>query len=168
MTFSSLADVEKILSDWPWSPRRGEVEDLESSVVVRDAVKVGFRTLSKARWEQLGQEYLSYGQVLLERITQAEDTELDVQPANPGVLGAGPTDSNSQRPEIHGGSLSSFDISAPYPLGCLVFVRHVHPETNKTTLRGLFSQAYRSSESHTPSEDVVDYVDFNKGAESVR
>lgn len=29
--------------------------------------------------------------------------------------------------------------AGPFPPGCLVFVRNVHPDTNKTTLKSLFS-----------------------------
>jgi hypothetical protein len=33
----------------------------------------------------------------------------------------------------------SHSASAPYPLNCLLFARNVHPGTNKTTLRALFT-----------------------------
>ena len=59
-------------------------------------------------------------------------------------------------------TLSTLDYNAPYPPGCLVHVRHVHPETNKTTLRKLFAKA--SSE----DDAGIDYVDFNKGMITVR
>ncbi|KAF8901130.1 hypothetical protein CPB85DRAFT_1473488, partial [Mucidula mucida] len=45
---------------------------------------------------------------------------------------------------------------SPFPPDCLIFVKHVHSQTNKTTLRSLFSQA--GSE--------IDYVDFNKGMDT--
>ncbi|KAH9884926.1 hypothetical protein C8Q73DRAFT_718494 [Cubamyces lactineus] len=51
----------------------------------------------------------------------------------------------------------ALDPSAPFPPGCLVYVRHVHPETNKTTLKALFA-------AHAPrAASALDYVDYNKG-----
>lgn len=45
--------------------------------------------------------------------------------------------------------------AGPFPPGCLVFVRNVHPDTNKTTLKSLFSvHAF--------------FVDDNKDTSSVR
>ena len=48
-----------------------------------------------------------------------------------------------------------------YPPNCLVFVRNVHPETNKTTLRSLLANAFGGS------VEKIDYVDYNKGLDSV-
>ena len=59
------------------------------------------------------------------------------------------------------------DPSAPYPPNCLVFVRNVHPETNKTTLRALFSAALSEGGEDLPP-DGIDYVDFTKGLDAVR
>ena len=50
-----------------------------------------------------------------------------------------------------------------YPRRCLVFIRHIHPETNKTTLRTLLSRAYGSD---TTGKEL-DYVDYTKGLDSV-
>ena len=62
------------------------------------------------------------------------------------------------------------DASAPFPPGCLVFVRNVHPETNKTTLKTLFSAhafGRDSSAASSSSAVAIDYVDYNKGMTSV-
>ncbi|KAF8484415.1 hypothetical protein JB92DRAFT_1567718 [Gautieria morchelliformis] len=48
-----------------------------------------------------------------------------------------------------------------FPQNCLVFVRNIHPDTNKTTLRTLFSASLASS------KRSVDYVDFTKGIDTV-
>ena len=53
----------------------------------------------------------------------------------------------------------TLDASAPYPYGCLVFVRGVHIETNKTTLKTLFGRAVDG--------EGIDYVDYAKGMDSV-
>lgn len=47
-----------------------------------------------------------------------------------------------------------------YPTNCLVFVKNINPQTNKTTLKTLFSRA-------TEASGTIDYVDFNKGLDSV-
>lgn len=54
-----------------------------------------------------------------------------------------------------------------YPVGCLAFVKHVHPETNKTTLRDLFSVAFAGQPSQSGQGTQIDYVDFQKGMDSV-
>ncbi|KAG6836024.1 hypothetical protein H0H93_012169, partial [Arthromyces matolae] len=59
------------------------------------------------------------------------------------------------------------DLSSPYPYNSLVFVRNIHPETNKTTLRKLFSTAFASSLARSEiNGDGIDYVDFAKGMDS--
>ena len=59
--------------------------------------------------------------------------------------------------------------NSTYPPGCLVFVRNVHPETNKTTLRGLFLHAGRSTgiEVGKKDDDGLDYLDYTKGMDCV-
>ena len=52
-----------------------------------------------------------------------------------------------------------------YPPDCLVFVRNLHPDTNKTTLKVLFSQAFPSGDRE---KGLIDYVDFTKGLDTVR
>jgi hypothetical protein len=54
---------------------------------------------------------------------------------------------------------------APFPPGCLLFVRNVHPQTNRTTVRALLSQALVRK---GMSADNVDYVDYTKGMDTVR
>lgn len=50
---------------------------------------------------------------------------------------------------------------APFPPGCLVYVRGVHPETNRTTLKALFA-------ARGFGPDALDYVDYSKGMGTVR
>lgn len=60
-------------------------------------------------------------------------------------------------------------LASPYPLGCLLFVRNVHPETNKTTLKTLFSSGLTAGGAEGGVlPEGIDYVDFNKGMDSVR
>lgn len=48
-----------------------------------------------------------------------------------------------------------------YPSDCLVFVKNIHPETNKTVLRTLFNCALDTD------VEAIDYVDFVKGMVTV-
>jgi xRRM domain len=54
-----------------------------------------------------------------------------------------------------------------YPHGCLAFIKNVHPETNKTTLKELLSAAFRQDGEAATGQEV-DYVDYLKGIDSVR
>ena len=61
-------------------------------------------------------------------------------------------------------------FNSTYPPGCLVFLRNVHPETNKTTLRGLFLHARRPigiEVGKKDDDDGLDYLDYTKGMDSV-
>jgi hypothetical protein len=114
-------------------------------------MQFGFRALSKARWDELDAEYLAYRTRIL----------ADIAPAEPDV----PAPSAFPEPKRRVSPVR--DIVAPpptnmsYPQNCLVFVRNIHPETNKTTLRTFFAKAVEVKE-------AIDYVDFNKGMDSVR
>jgi xRRM domain len=63
-------------------------------------------------------------------------------------------------------------VNSAYPPGCLVFIRNVHPETNKTTLRNLFLHAREETVESGDSggkkdEDGIDYLDYTKGMDCV-
>ncbi|OCH89986.1 hypothetical protein OBBRIDRAFT_631030 [Obba rivulosa] len=159
VTFAELEDVTYILGHWPWD-RQPAGQDLDGE----EAFKYGFRTLSKPKWQALNEEYLSYRKRLLEEIAENEDEEVPT-----------PRETHAEReptpqqdgPDTSHPALPNVTLSSPYPPGCLVFVRNVHPETNKTTLRTLFSQAYvLDSVSLEAGADALDYVDFNKGMDT--
>ncbi|KAJ3882383.1 hypothetical protein F5051DRAFT_394715 [Lentinula edodes] len=81
-------------------------------------------------------------------------------------------------------SVSSVSLLAPsptppphspsYPRNCLVFVRNVHPGTNKTTIRALFVNALLQKVGSSisaggedrDSKNAIDYVDYTKGTDS--
>jgi len=149
VTLSHMSDVELLLKAWPWerhsTPKQRDLEGEKS-----EAAKYGFRTLSKRRWDQLQEEYLTYKQRLLEEID-------NVPPKGPSDL-----------PILQGhgsGDVPPLDMSVAYPPGCLIFVKNVHPETNKTTLRTLFSAAFKDLDG--ADKEGLDYVDFTKGLDSV-
>ncbi|OBZ70321.1 hypothetical protein A0H81_09605 [Grifola frondosa] len=156
VTLARTQDAERLLEQWPWDVWRS-IPPLEcDSSTAEDAVKFGFRTLSKSRWDVLKEEYLAYRHKLLAIITQEEvEQQLAATEDSTDVRRSPPP------PTLPAAEVSVLDASAPFPPGCLVFVRNIHPDTNKTTLRTLFSaHAFGSGASG------LDYVDFNKGMET--
>ena len=173
VVLASDQDKDFLLERWPWDRSRSQSDCEEDGHVpeVEEAVKFGFRTLSKARWSELKEEYLAYRQQLLDEINTHEDAEVSISVLLDPSLA--PSSSSQDVKLDSGGRAHQEDMrspspppiihpSSPYPPNCLVFARNLHPETNKTTLRKLFSTAL------TPSMDGLDYVDYNKGMDSVR
>ncbi|KAJ7154190.1 hypothetical protein C8R46DRAFT_911881 [Mycena filopes] len=167
ITLADAGDVESLLTTWPWARRQGHTDtaaDVDSADA-SDATKFGFRALSKARWDELNAEYLDYRAKILAEEESVEATlppqPLPVPPAQPASDRRSPPPVVSvavnKAPHPRPPSPAQGDMS--YPQGCLVFVRNIHPETNKTTLRTFFATA-------VTSKDAIDYVDFNKGMDS--
>lgn len=164
VTLGDLEDAKRIVSEWPWHPRRtsASTDTGESSTTLIEAVKFGFRALPKARWDELKEEYVAHRQRLLDEIAGARstahgydyDTDAAMEAEEPGTATEAPS-----QPQVG----PSLDPSAPFPPRCLVFVRNVHPETNKTTLKSLFS-----AHAFGGMASALDYVDYNKGMTSVR
>ncbi|KAI0758035.1 hypothetical protein C8Q74DRAFT_1452023 [Fomes fomentarius] len=162
VTLGDLEDAKRLVSEWPWYPRRtfASTNPGESSTTLVEAVKFGFRALSKARWDELKEEYVAHRQRLLDEIAGARstahgydyDTDAAMEAEEPGTVTEAPS-----QPQVG----LSLDPSAPFPPGCLVFVRNVHAETNKTTLKSLFS-----AHAFGGTSSALDYVDYNKGMTS--
>ena len=55
-----------------------------------------------------------------------------------------------------------------FPQNRVVFARNIHPETNKTALRKLFSAAFINHPVDNSDGDPLEYVDYQKGLETVR
>ena len=186
VTFSTKADLEAVLRAWPWR-RRVHVsppthddnakDDGDSSPIVKEAHKYGLRTISKARWDALNEEYLAYKQSLVEEVARAPHT----------MSNRDHEDESSPHPEMQPQIETQTDtqvqttLSSPYPFDCLVFVRNVHLDTNKTMLKSLFARAFQDSDQdqnqdqdqdgtrpgqHTPTTGL-DYVDFTRGMDTV-
>jgi hypothetical protein len=157
------------------------------------ATKFGLRILTKARWEELRAEYLLYRQELVDEINMFQD-DGEGSVGKKGYVGEihdqeefeDPRRTNQiqvqKRAHIPSRSTrssatmtnDSVDIAgiqsnSTYPPGCLVFVRNVHPETNKTTLRNLFLHAIGSTgvEVGKKDDDGLDYLDYTKGMDCV-
>ena len=159
VTLSSVGLVKQLLEDWPWPPgnRPAHVSNgipAPASADVTDARKYGVRVITKCRWEELRDEYLSYRLQLLNTIHEEERKPGATIRSEPRAVEPILSSSVSD-------GLSHSAVPQDYPRGCLVFARNIHTETNKTTLRKLFS----STVGFPP--DVLDYVDFNKGMDSV-
>ena len=200
VTLQTQDDVEKLTQAWNWD--RDEVNDEtgEETEIAKEALKFGFRTLPKARWDELKAEYLLYRTQLVDEINKFQD---DSDAALGQIVGGTSlsmlSDGEETRPlnlarkmkrqsekvaevvnEAEEANTLNYehqtrdygnpviDQWSPYPYGCLLFAKNVHPETNKTTLRALFSQAFKAASCLDNTGDALDYVDFNKGMDTVR
>ncbi len=144
MTLLNLEDVRLLLQDWTWE--RTDTSGTSPTTEHEAAVKFGLRVLQKDRWDQLKEKYLAYRGELVDQIAAHQNNA--PRPASISKR------ARSSSPPPQDNALSR---DSPFPPDCLIFVKHVHSQTNKTTLRSLFSQA--GSE--------IDYVDFNKGMDTV-
>ena len=158
VTLSSTDLAKRLLEDWSWLPgdRSASVPGgipTSTPADVVDAHKYGVRVITKVRWEELRDEYIGYRVQLLDAVHEEDRKSGASVSSRPGV-----TDPASPL-SVPNGPYST--VTQDYPRGCLVFARNIHTETNKTTLRKLFSSATDFS------QDVLDYVDFNKGMDSV-
>jgi xRRM domain len=57
---------------------------------------------------------------------------------------------------------AAISTDARYPVGCLIFVKNLKPDTNKTVLRSLLASPFPAE-----SPGCIDYVDYTKGPDSV-
>jgi hypothetical protein len=150
VTFVHAEDVQSILEAWPWGRSQASQHSGEAS----EAAKFGFRTLSKAQWDKRNAEYLAYRANILAGLEDAEML--------PTANGLNPSSSHTDTilPPVPTDNTMHLTSASAYPPNCLVFVRNIHPETNKTTLRNFFAKSMET-------KDAIDYVDFNKGMDSV-
>ena len=162
VTLSLDEDVDLLLSRWPWKLVSSSLDaDKECSDIAIDAQRNGFRTIRKKAWEDLRAEYLLYRQRLIDEINTIQDAQekppLPTATTSIAKRKYTSEDSNQEVPQDTRPNLPQLHPNSPYPPGCLVFARNLHPETNKTTLKHLFSK-------FGPG---LDYVDYTKGIDSV-
>ncbi|EAU80548.1 hypothetical protein CC1G_09945 [Coprinopsis cinerea okayama7 len=189
ITFLHLDDAQHFLRAYPWMPDESapssnpEVSSelsKEGAEASQKALQYGFRTLSKKKWDALRQEYQAYRQTLVSEISafQTKPKPTSVAPTRTDAVRP-PPDSKPQPtapvtktqeavpPPATDESNSSITNSSPYPYGCLVFIKNIHTETNKTTLKTLFGRALvPAGVNPTSPESGLDYVDFNKGMDT--
>ncbi|KAJ7193810.1 hypothetical protein GGX14DRAFT_587692 [Mycena pura] len=167
ITFARAADAEALLAAFPWQRtreplRRAEAQARETADAAEGAARIGFRACSKARWDALNAEYLAYrARILADMKQEPEDgAASEAAPrARPGPSAGG--SASARRGAEAVADTAPLAPALPYPPNCLVFVRNVDPETNKTALRAFFALPLGAD-----AADAIDYVDFNKGMDS--
>jgi hypothetical protein len=167
VTLSEPSSVSHLLTHFPYHNRASNCSadddgDDDPSEEEREARKAGFRTLSKERWETMQAEYIEYRDALLSRIAASSSPSASCSVAQPASTPAAPadkyTDTSCQAHLQHASGASQ-----NFPPGCVIFVRHVPQDTNKTALRALFSALLVDS-----TTTALDYVDYTKGLDTVR
>ncbi|CCO27520.1 hypothetical protein BN14_01500 [Rhizoctonia solani AG-1 IB] len=163
VVFASYELAQKFCKRWAWdaphSAGSNKQPELKSGdrwnkeMAEEAASSCGFRSLSKSQWDKLKAEYLEHQSRVLKqaprhpRVTKPLD---DSSPAAPAPASAQPLRQAPARQDYE-------SRPPPFPPGILVFVKRLHPETNKTTLRTLFSRG---------APNGVEYIDFQKGIDS--
>lgn len=157
ITLSSPEQAAELTRRWPWNVRLVDLHGVADIPEAQEAIKFGFRTMLRASWDELQEEYLAYRQTIMDALAYVEQENGNAADDPEAVF---------EEPAVPPAPshLPTTDLWSLYPQGCLVFVRNIHPETNKTTLRALFSQAFTGSE---VSGAGLDYVDFSKGMDTV-
>ncbi|KAK0443907.1 uncharacterized protein EV420DRAFT_1013896 [Desarmillaria tabescens] len=61
-------DAQRFLHEWPWAPAVSPNEVKPPISEFQEAVKFGFRTMSKTRWDEMKDEYLAYRARLVKEI----------------------------------------------------------------------------------------------------
>lgn len=175
-------------------------ENNEHKIAVKEATESGFRSMTYHRWTELKNEYTARQDALYEAMRRGISTSSTAATTFRTTQGAAesvsiqttgstqPTQNGSRGREIpphlaptpqrsvHD-PLKKRDQDSDYPHGCLLFIKNVHPQTNKTALKSLFSHilniAFGSTTTIAPSSSGqgasnsrVDYVDWSKGMSS--
>ncbi|KAG8790409.1 hypothetical protein FRC12_011924 [Ceratobasidium sp. 428] len=171
VVFSTVEIAQAFCERWIWNPvetSRGAArssgnasEKWDTEDAVAAATSAGFRSLTKARWDELKSEYLAHqARVLKQNLKSGRRPPVHNDPRSASPIP--PT--QLQTPMPSSTPLPKPPRTArppPFPPGILVFVRRLHPETNKTTLKTLFGRAFPDGKS-----DVIEYLDFQKGIDS--
>lgn len=161
VTMAHPTDVQALLQEWPWDIVPETYTKIASNHDdFKEAARFGLRTMSKKRWDQLKDEYLAYQRKLLDELVEYNEGSSTL------LITSGDTKLDERPPAIAALAILRVTpefttLTSDYPFNCLAFVKNVHPETNKTTLKKLFSIAFGKV------PDGLDYVDFTKGMDSV-
>jgi hypothetical protein len=154
IVLDSLELVDILSRSYPWDGPF-PIYDID-----QEAARFGMRALPKVSWDKLKAEYLTYQQRLLSQVAEEAAASEVLQEVERHVSPLEVDHNHSSEDAKAPPSAEKQNYSSWYPQDCLVFVRNIHPETNKTALRVLFSSPLSSA-------GGVDYVDFNKGIDSV-
>lgn len=158
VVFSSASAVARLHHLWPWDNNPSKEPKSERGEQDVEAHRFGFRTLPQPAYHQLQQEYLAHRQTLVEEMALDEDEEvvMNVPPKRAYPIKRVPD--HYPPPFLPSTDTQHNATPQKYPPNVLLFIRNIHPDTNKTSLRKLLSS----------SEDAIDYVDYTKGMDSVR
>jgi hypothetical protein len=168
VTLSSEHEAEILTDTWPWESTEPSDNDVgkpeHDGGPIRDARTSGMRAMSKLEYDKRKQEYNSFREQLLSRAPSEPDFVPQAGPSQPSYRVHAPPAVPYQRMHERDVQHDSDVSEATFPLGCLLFVKNVHPQTNRTTLRTLLGKALLSRDR---SADGIDYVDHTKGMDSV-
>ncbi|CAE7201322.1 unnamed protein product, partial [Rhizoctonia solani] len=159
VVFATYELAHAFCKRWSWNTSRGTISTKHSepkpgerwSREVADEVAgaCGFRSLSKSQWDKLKVEYLEHqSRVLKQAPRYPKVDKIPTNIPNPPV----PVPQPSQTPTPR-----HTPRPPPFPPGILVFIKRLHPETNKTTLKNLCGRG---------APNGVEYIDFQKGIDS--
>ncbi|KAI9462034.1 hypothetical protein F5148DRAFT_236214 [Russula earlei] len=161
VTLSEPSATSHLLAHFPYHNRSAPADVSDAPSEELEARKAGFRTLSKERWEALQSEYVEYHDTLLHH-TAATSAVLSHNPPASGATRAADKIRHSATNRLPCElNPRASDTPPNYPLGCVVFARHVPQDTNKTALRARFSALLEEGD-----PTALDYVDYTKGLDS--
>lgn len=170
VTLQYPSDINFLLHRWPWDRSLNATQATDGLGAFPDALeasKFGFRTLPKTRWDELRDEYLAYRKRLVQEINAFEDAEALIHAPSASLAARKSLPAPPSRDVSEVNDAPLVDLSSPYPINSLIFVRNVHIETNKTTLRKLFATAFvMPLKNGVVRSDGIDYVDYNKGMDT--
>ncbi|CAE6422208.1 unnamed protein product [Rhizoctonia solani] len=166
VVFATYELAQKFCKRWVWNVPHGTGSDKQPELKSGDrwqretaeavAELCGFRSLSKSQWDKLKVEYLEHQSRILKqaprrpKVDKPPNDSTSIPPAPAPV----PAQVSRQAPAPRQIPDSR---PPPFPPGILVFVKRLHPETNKTTLKTLLSRG---------APNGVEYIDFQKGIDS--
>ncbi|PVG03440.1 hypothetical protein CPB86DRAFT_694945 [Serendipita vermifera] len=182
-------DVEDQLMNLDISKEEDDFRNVEE-----EASRSGFRALKLVEWNVRKQEYLERqknlnrvkidqnvrsnmgttkpkrGSVQKSEVTQESSRGFSTAHSHFEKGKDLPPHMTSNKTVKDSGHMANADLS--YPANCLIFVKNLYPQTNKTALKTLFADYLllamqeRQSTSNTVAHGGVDYVDWSKGMSS--
>lgn len=119
------------------------------------------------RWTELKDEYLAHRDVLIAKLNARSKPEIAASSSSRILPNTNTGPAQPQLPgEVAWAATNNIGPTQreDYPRGCVVFVRNVHPGTNKTTLKKILCLPF-AKKRYDGSE--IDYVDWTRGLDSV-
>ena len=123
--------------------------------------------LHRSQWTKLKDEYLEH-QTNMGEISVPESEQSFQTPtvSSPRLPSKPKSVTNTPISDVTKGIQPTPPLPT-YPIGCLVFAKNVHPETNKTALRALFSAVFENGNTDGKFSQI-DYIDYTRGLDVVR